>query len=218
MRALVFLLVLANVVLWAWNAGYLGQPGNPEAARLAQQVKPEAVRIVGYGANPPPANGKAAKAPEPPEELCLVWERLAPADADGLAVALAEKFPGVRAERKTTGFEGGDWWVHVPPQPAKAEADRKAAELKQLGVSDYYVVPEGANRFAISLGVFSAEKGAQERLAELRGKGVKTARVVRRNGKETLASLEVRGPWAMKAEVEAAAAGILPERAGQACR
>jgi hypothetical protein len=218
MRALVFFLVLANVVLWAWNTGYLGQPGNPDAARLAQQVKPEAVRIVGHGVTPPPANGKAAKAAEPPEELCLVWERLAPADADGLAVALAEKFPGVRAERRTAGLEGGDWWVHVPPQAAKADADRKAGELKQLGVSDYYVVPEGPNRFAISLGVFSNEKGAQERLAELRAKGVKTARVVRRNGKESLASLEVRGPWAMKAEVEAAAAGIVPDKAGQACR
>ena len=99
MRALVFLLVLANVVLWAWNSGYLGPPDNPDAARLAQQVKPEAVRIVGHGVNPPPANGKATKVPEPPDELCLVWERLAPADADGLAIALAEKFPGVRAER-----------------------------------------------------------------------------------------------------------------------
>jgi hypothetical protein len=218
MRAIVFVLVLANVVLWAWGAGYLGQSGSPDAGRLGQQVKPEAVRIVGHGVNPPPTNGKAAKAPEPPDELCLVWERLAPADADGLAVALAEKFPGVRAERKTAGLEGGDWWVHVPPQAAKADADRKAAELKQLAVSDYYVVPEGPNRFAISLGVFSTEKGAQERLAELRAKGVKTARVVRRNGKESLASLEVRGPWAMKAEVETAAAGILPDKAAQACR
>lgn len=219
MRALVFVLVLANVLVWVWGAGYLGRPGSADAARVEQQVKPEAVRIVGHGPNPPAAvNGqKAAKAAEP-EELCLSWERLAPADADGLAAALAEKFAGVRAERRAVAFEGGDWWVFVPPQAGKPEADRKAAELKQLNVGDFYVVPDGPNRHAISLGVFSAEKGAQDRLAELKAKGVKTARVQRRNGKESQAGLEVRGPWALKAAVEEAAAGILPGQAPQACR
>ena len=60
------------------------------------------------------------------------------------------------------------WWVMVPPLANKAEADKKVGELKELGVSDLFVVHDaGPNQFAISLGVFSSEKGGQEHLARL---------------------------------------------------
>jgi len=53
-----------------------------------------------------------------------------------------------------------------------------AAELKALGIEDYFIVQEeGPNRWALSLGVFRAEDAAQARLATLRSQGVRTARV-----------------------------------------
>ena len=225
MRAFVFFLVLANVLLYAWSAGYFVRPGNADAARVEQQVKPERVRIVGYGSSPPAKgadNGqKAAEAARPPEpeELCLAWERLPSADADRLAATLAEKIAGVRAERRAVAFEGGDWWVLIPPQASKAEADKKAGELRQLGIADYFIVQDpGPNRYAISLGVFSAERGAQERLNELKGKGVKSARFQHRNGRETHAAIEVRGPAPRRADILAVAAEIAPKTAAQDCR
>ena len=53
--------------------------------------------------------------------------------------------------------------------------------MKRLGVSDFFVVQEaGANRHAISLGVFSTEQAAEERFEDLRTQGVKSAKVARR--------------------------------------
>ena len=93
------------------------------------------------------------------------------------------------------------------------------AELKQLGVSDLFVMQDaGANYLAISLGVFSSERRAQERLAELKGKGVKTARVLPRPGKESLFALEARGPLEKKAEVQEFATTLVPRAAAQVCK
>jgi len=60
------------------------------------------------------------------------------------------------------------------PTGGKPESDR----AQELGVEDFYVVQEDSKfRFAISLGVFKTEEAARSRLAELRKKGVRTARV-----------------------------------------
>src|SRR6185295_5422808 len=74
--------------------------------------------------------------------------------------------------------EHAGWWVFIPPLTNRQGALRKAAELKQLGVEDYFIVQEeGALRWALSLGVFRTEEAAQARLAALRAQGVRTARV-----------------------------------------
>ena len=52
MRALVLLLLLVNVALWGWNAGWLpplvgvAVDGPREPERMARQVNPEGVRLV----------------------------------------------------------------------------------------------------------------------------------------------------------------------------
>ena len=217
MKIIVLVLFLANLLFLAFGAGYFGRPANPDAARVAQQLEPGRVRIVGYGAKPPPL--AAERAGEPEEVLCLRWERLPGGEADQLAAALAEKFEGVRVERRAEPAEPSGWWVQVPPQANKAEAERKVAELKQLGVSDLFVMQDaGANYLAISLGVFSSERRAQERLAELKGKGVRSARVLPRPGKESLFALEARGPLERKTEVQEAAATLAPRSVAQVCK
>lgn len=220
MKALVFLLVLANVLFYAFAGGYFGHPGNPDAGRAEQQLAPERVRIVARGPNPPAKGAvEAAQRPAEPEELCLRWDHLAAAEADQLASALAEKFAGVRVERRPASTDGAAWWVLVPAQTSKAEAERKAGELKQLGVSDLFVVQEaGPNQFAISLGVFSSEKGGQEQLAELRAKGVKSAKLIPRPGKEPQFSVEARGPLAKKGEVQEFAEGVVTKSTAQGCK
>lgn len=217
MKAVALLLLLANMLFYAFAAGYFGRPGNPDAVRVAQQLKAERVRIVGHGNKPPPV---AAERPaEPPEILCLRWEHLPAGEADQLAAALAEKFEGVRVERRAESAEPSGWWVQVPPLANKAEAERKAGELKQLGVGDLFVMQEaGPNYLAISLGVFSSERRAQERLAELKAKGVRSARLQPRPGKESLFALEARGPLDRKPEVQEFAATIAPRASALGCK
>ena len=224
MRALVFLLVLGNLLFLAFTGGYFGGPDHPDARRIGQQLLPERVRIVGYGQTPPTSadvEKQVAAAPPPvePEELCLLWENL-PADAaDRLASTLAEKLAGIRVERSAVPVEGAGWWVMVPPLANKAEADKKVGELKELGVSDLFVVHDaGPNQNAISLGIFSSEKGGQEHLARLKAKGVKSAKLNRRPGKEMQFSVEARGPLAKQAEVEELAAGVVEKSPARACQ
>jgi len=226
LRALVFLLVLGNLLFLAFAGGYFGGPDNPDAGRVGQQLVPERVRVVGYGQTPPAraeVEKLVAEAPPPPppepEELCLVWEHL-PADAaDRLASTLAEKLAGIRVERRAVPVEGAGWWVMVPPLANKADADKKVGELKELGVNDLFVVHDaGPNQFAISLGVFSTEKGGQEHLGRLKAKGVKSAKLIRRPGKETQFAVEARGPLAKKAEVEELGAGVVEKSPAQICQ
>jgi hypothetical protein len=76
----------------------------------------------------------------------------------------------------------------------------------------------GQNYLAISLGVFSSERRAQERLAELKAKGVKSARVTPRAGKESLFALEARGPLDKKPAVEEFAATVVPRAPALGCK
>lgn len=80
------------------------------------------------------------------------------------------------------------------------------------------VQESGSNQYAISLGVFSSEKGGQDRLAELKAKGVRSARVMPRPGKEGQFQVVVRGPLANKAEVQEFAGGVVAKSPAQNCK
>lgn len=236
MKALVFLLVLANLLFYAFSEGYFGRPENPDAIRLEKQVLPERMRIVSRGEAPAvparaPVPVKAEvvavpeeRKPEPParaEEVapvCLAWEHLGVADADRLSTLLSGKFAEFKVSRRAVASEGNGWGVYIPPLPSKAEAEKKASELRPLGVTDYFIINEGVNRFAISLGVFSSEKGAQERLAELKEKGVRSARSMPRPGKDSAVNVQATGPAATKASLLEAIAKILPKAEVQGCK
>ena len=100
---------------------------------------------------------------------------------------------GARLAQRRSEEQAG-WWVFIPPQDNRQSALRKAAELKQLGVEDYFVVQdEGPYRWALSLGVFRTEEAAQARLAALRGQGVRTARVGARETVVPKVWLQVKG-------------------------
>lgn len=249
MKTLVFLLVLGNLLFYAFSQGYFGEAENPDAIRVEKQVLPERMRIVSRGEAPaikaktpepvkpepvaeevktepaakPVAVVEEAKPepvakPQPVPTACLAWEHLSAADADKLGAVLSGKFAGFKVNRRLVAAEGSGWWVFVPPQANKAEAEKKAGELRQLGVNDYFIIQDGASRFAISLGVFSSEKGAQERLAEVKEKGVRSARLTPRPGKDSTVNLQATGPAPEKAALLEAVAKALPKAGGQSCK
>ena len=68
--------------------------------------------------------------------------------------------------------------VFIPPQKSRAGADKKAAELKELGVSNFFIIQDQSKmRWGISLGVFKSEEAAKKHLAALKKMGVRSARV-----------------------------------------
>ena len=83
--------------------------------------------------------------------------------------------------------------MHIPSQGNKEGADRKAAELRKLGVNDLFIVNDpGPAQFAISLGLYKNETQANRLLESLREKGVRSAQVAGRGA--TALRVEVRGP------------------------
>lgn len=229
MKLLVFLLVLGNLLFYAFSTGLIGTSGGGEDVRVGQQINPESIRIVARGEAPPPAAATPAT-PEPAVEkpaeaqpaspeaapVCLAWAALAPVAAERVARVVSGGFADFKLERRPAGESTG-WWVHIPPLANKAAADKKAQELKALGVSDYFVVQEGATRNAISLGIFSSEKGGRERLAELQAQGVRSAKLVPRPDKDGNQQIELRGPADRRAALLAALAEALPKTPPQDC-
>ena len=149
MRALFLLLVAANLGFYAWTQ-YLAPPSagsDPEP--LARQIEPHKLIIL------PPANPGAPGA-KPKPAACIEWGSFATTDAARVEQALEPLALGARlAQRRSE--ETAHWWVFLPPQGSRQNAQRKVEELKRLGVEEYFVMQEeGRLRWAISLGVFRA--------------------------------------------------------------
>lgn len=215
MRTLVFLLVAANLAFFAWTQGYFGEGESPDAARLGQQLAGEKLRILSRDTPPAPREERPAKAAI---DKCLSFGGLAAAEADAAEALLGERFAGLRRARHVTPASSS-WWVFLPPLANKAEAERKAAELKKLGVPEYFVVQDtGPNRFAISLGIFSGEQAATERLEALRAKGVKSAKAAPRGvDRPEQIAVEIGGPEALVEAARAALASAQPNAKPAAC-
>lgn len=216
MRVLVFLLILANLLFFVWTQGYFGSSANPDALRVEQQLLADQISIVARGEAP--AAVKAASAEPAADKRCLEWAELTAADAGRLEGLLAEKFPAFKAARRAVPVNAS-YWVFIPPSANKQLADKKAAELKKLGVPEFFIVPDaGANQLAISLGIFSTEEAAKQRLEELRAIGVKSARVGERSGKPALAAVAANGPAAQGDALREAVGALLPESKPVVCK
>ncbi|HYG54831.1 MAG TPA: SPOR domain-containing protein [Burkholderiales bacterium] len=190
MRALFLLLLFANLAFFAW-AHYAGPgDGGADPAPLTREISPERLKIIGPDDTP-----AAAAAPQKVPVLlsCYEWGSFTLADAPRAEKALEPLALGTRlAQRRTE--ESAGFWVFIPPQGSRQAALKKAAELKALGVDDYFIVAEDSTqRWALSLGVFRTEEAAQARLAALREQGVKSALVGARETVVPKVWLQVKG-------------------------
>ena len=207
MRTAFLILLLANLGFFAWWR--YGSPPDAAAdpAPLARQIDPEKLKIVAPKDLPPPAPPKPAAAarlepvqppPPPPVALkCMEWGSFTIADAPRAEKALEPLALGGRLGQRRAEESAG-WWVFIPPQAkvpnVRQAALRKAAELRALGVEDYFIVQEeGQYRWALSLGVFRTEDAARARLAALRAQGVRSAVVGARETVVPKVWLQVRG-------------------------
>ncbi|MBL8491246.1 MAG: SPOR domain-containing protein [Rhodocyclaceae bacterium] len=194
MRGLFFFLVLANLAFFAWSQGYLGgtEEGR-EPQKLATQLFPEKMQVSVPGATAAPAALAAAPAKGPGAAVaCRLVEGLPQADAERLAASVVEKGEGMKAT-VTPVREPPTYWVHLPVLAARAAADKKAVELKPLGITEFKVL-EQDDGFAVSLGLFRNEQSARDLLQSVQKKGAKSALITERETPATRASVEIQGP------------------------
>jgi len=192
-RTLFLLLVLANVVFFAW-ARYVSPPeAGADPLPLARQIEPEKLKVINPGEPMVPAPAAARPAPSASVAKCMEWGSFTLADAARAEKALEPLALGPRLTQRRTE-EQAHWWVFIPPASNRALAVKKAAELKTLAVDEYFVMQdEGPHRWAISLGVFRTEDGARARLAALRAQGVRTAEMAERETTVPKVWLQVSG-------------------------
>jgi len=221
MRSFVFLLILANLMFFAWTQGVLGVSSNSEAFRTQQQLLAKQVTVVARDVPPPETSNTeaAVKTVEnKPVDTCIVLSDWPSATADQLQARLADKFSAFKVSRTQAASSTG-YWVFIPPLANKKDVDSKVADLRKFGVTEFFVVQEsGANNRAISLGVFSGKDAATAFLEKLRTKGVKSAKVAERPAKEPLVTLEIRGPEGQADGVRRAAVEVLPEAKPGVCK
>ena len=210
LRLLFIVLLLANASYYAWSHQLLASWGlapaqEAETQRLAQQIRPEALRVLptpgaahvrngGPAAPPEPAPVPAAAAnntpdtPSAPSTPAVLASSPTPAargvclQAGALDEAQAEAW-----RRAARVLPQGSWQLERSTVQARwmiymgrfADTDvlaQKRAELKSRNVS--FDKPGAALEPGLSLGRFSSEEAAQRALVNLTNQGVRTARVV----------------------------------------
>jgi len=220
LRALFLLLVLANLLLFAAGRGYFGRSGSGEPERLAAQIQPEMIRILrdqaapqGTQAQPDqPAAAPGTALPAGAAASCLRYEPVGREQAGKIAAKQRARDGGVALAEKRLE-EPSSYWVSIPPQPSRQDLDARIAELKSAGVNDFFVIggEQGANRGAVSLGLFKSERMAESLRERLRAKGVNGVRVSAREAAGAKLAVELRGPAPALTALAADIAAELPD-------
>ncbi len=181
-------LLLANVGLFVYQRGYLDAwiPDGHEPARMTKQfnadlMKPiagaTAASTIATTASADPdvaATPVAVKAPAP---VCKEVGNFDNAAAKRFETLLQPLALGDKLSRRDIE-EVANNIVYIPSQGSKEGADKKAAELRHLGVTDFYIIQDAGDlRWGISLGVFKTEDSARALLTALNQKGVHSARL-----------------------------------------
>ncbi|WP_426194279.1 SPOR domain-containing protein [Massilia sp. DWR3-1-1] len=192
-------LLALNALLLAYSQGLFGHGEEHEPARLKNQLNAGALRLVPAPAPlaPPaaaPPLAQEAPVATPAVIACLELGSFGATEARRFETRLASLQLGERMKRLSSG--GADptsYIVYIPPQASKEGADKKAGELKSLGVSDFFIMNDSSTmKYAISLGVFKSESAAQSTLAALVKKGVHSARLSPRGGSPARLSFQFR--------------------------
>jgi hypothetical protein len=187
LRLIVVLLLLANGLYFAWTQGHLALFGlapapQTEPARMAQQIKPEAIRLLNPGeakpvdstANPTSSASNASTTPAKPLE-CLqtpvLGERLAAVVRSALQSLPVDSWSMDSAE------QAGRWIVYMGKYNDPEVLAKKKSELRRLDVTiDTLQNPKLEP--GISLGGHTSAALANQELVVLNKRGVRTAKVV----------------------------------------
>ncbi|WP_373976198.1 SPOR domain-containing protein [Chitinibacter sp. SCUT-21] len=203
MKVIFALLLIANLLVFGWfkldvaplkveiqsrekNAsavkvvtGQLGSTPTQEPVAYASPADGTSTAVP--SAKPTPAASEAPKPTPAPTEVakvaaaghCIRWTGITGEQITSAREKL--RALGISATETSSG-ESTKVWVYMPPLESMEVAKTKAAQLADLGITDYFIVNNGGRwQNAISLGIFSTREAGERHLAELQAKGVRSA-------------------------------------------
>ena len=222
MKLAFLLLVLVNVLLFAWQHGVFGRygDGGREPERVARQVEPERIRVLTE--KDVQTLRERAKQTSGVLDLnvaqaCVEFGDFSAGEAARAEKALASLSPAVKVS--TGPVEAPGWYmVYLPPFKTLAEAESRADELRKLGIKDMLVMNENSPmKFAISLGSFRDPNAAKAHVSALERTGIKGVRIADRPSTATLTRFQLRDLDAAAAQQLATLRGEFPAQSVRGC-
>ncbi|QLI80659.1 SPOR domain-containing protein [Chitinibacter fontanus] len=199
MKLIFALLLIANLLVFGWfkldaapmkvelqsrekNASAVkvvtGKLGASPEPTTAAEASPEPVASSAPPSSSPAMTSAPKASPTPSATVkvaghCVRWTGITGEQIDAAREKL--RTLGISATETSSG-ESSKVWVYMPPLDSLEAAKAKAAQLAEMGVTDYFVVNNGGRwQNAISLGIFSTREAGERHLAELQAKGVRSA-------------------------------------------
>ena len=213
LKIFLIVLIVANAALAALNAGYL-EPwfaSGHEPQRLQQQINPEKMRLIVSNTTSTASSSQAVITPSlapsvaanvaatstlttsPATVACIELGNFSESEAGRLEAKLRDIVTSDQLARRRV-VDPSSFMVYIPSQGDKAGADRKAGELRRLGVTDFFVMQsEGDFRYGISLGIFKTKSAAENHLAELVKQGIRSALITGRGDNAVKVAFQLRG-------------------------
>ena len=226
LRALVLALLLVNGLYFAWGQGLLAAYGlaparQAEPERLAQQIRPEALRLLAPGptAPVPPLTAPPPTAAAPNTavagESCLQVGVFTDKQVNALRRRLQYSLPAGSWSFESSG-EPDRWIIYMGKYVSKQAMNRKSLMLDQLGISHETPASPRLNP-GLSLGSFNSKIEAEQALEQMAQRGLRSAKVVPERPELPNQWLKVpQANAAIRAKLEALKP-LLVDKALQAC-
>ena len=187
LRLVVLLLVLANTAYFAWSQGLLAALGlapavQTEPQRLGAQIRPEAMRLLSADeaeqrqGNGNTTNTAALAASAPTAAECLQAGLFNEQQTVALRASLEKALPAGSWQFEIS-VEPARWIVYMGKYSSEDALAKKRAELRQRGVP-FRAVNNEALAPGLALASFASQPEAENELARVATRGVRTARVV----------------------------------------
>ncbi len=177
MRIIFFILLVANLALWGAQEGVFGPifSGASEPERMSHEIATEKIQLIAGDIN----EAKAAQLPPAAQQGAVACVEIGGFSGDDVRRA-ENQFDSLGITDRLTlrkTDEQASYIVYLQPFKSKADAERAAAELRRVGVTDFFIIQEnGPYKLAISLGIFHSEEAAKAQLTSLTQLGVKNAK------------------------------------------
>jgi hypothetical protein len=172
LRALALLLLLANLVFFAWTRGALDHVigvrsvGDREPERGALQVRPADLQVV----------SAASVAAQQVPLQCVEAGPFSPAQIAAIEQAATTAQAGLTWVRRSVE-QPPVWALVMGPYPNREAIGKKIDELKRTRISFEELTAPANFKLTLSLGQYGSQAAANAALAEFSARGIKTARV-----------------------------------------
>lgn len=162
MRALLLLLLFANIAFFAWSRWIAA----PLVTGLSP-LPPAPPLVLAREAGPSEAGRDEERAPV---DCVSIGPFLDLTEAARASTRLRELGYGPR-QRVSEGPVWSGWWVALERLDGREAAEQVVARLRQFGVTDAYIMPGEGAGVTVSLGLFSEQPRALRRLDEVKALG-----------------------------------------------